>query len=107
MEGKVMNTINTISSKKTVKMILRHGKPVKGLRHWVLNQLIMVMMALFMMAIMAPLSASPRGEKIIRSSTCHHKVITRTVPVLITKKNNPVMKKHTKQARSRKYSFPV
>jgi len=99
-----MKTLNNTSLKETVKIILKHGKPVKGLRRWVLNHLIMVLMALFLMAVAAPLNASPRGEK-IKSTTCHHKVITRTVPVLITKKKNPVMMKHTKQVKSRKYCF--
>ena len=99
-----MKTINRFSSKETAKMILKHGKAGKGLRHWVLNHLLMILMALFMIAIAAPLSAGPRGEK-IRSTTCHHKIITRTVPVFITKKNNPVMKNHSRQTKSRKYCF--
>ena len=99
-----MKTLNNTSSKETVKMILKHGKPVRGLRRWVLNHLIMVLLAFFMMAVAAPLSASPRGEK-IKSPTCHHKIITRTVPVFISKKNNSVMKNHSRQSRSRKYCF--
>jgi hypothetical protein len=106
MEAKVMKTFNSISSKKTVKQIIKHGKSVKGLRHWVLSHIIMVLMALLMLIIVAPLNASPRPDK-SRNSTCHHKIITYKVPVIIIKKSNPVMKKHLKQAKPRKYSFPV
>ena len=101
-----MKTYSGKPAKKTVKLLLKHGKTIKGLRSWVLRHMVMVVLAVILAGIAAPVNAAPRADK-GRKSSCHHKVITRTYPVIITKKKNPVAKKfNSNNTKSRKYCFP-
>jgi hypothetical protein len=102
-----MRTFTGKKAEKTAKVLLKHGRSIKGLRSWVLRHLVMALLAIFLIGITAPVNAAPRAEK-GRKSSCHHKVITRTIPVIITKKKNPVMKKmHGNNTRTKRYCFPA
>jgi hypothetical protein len=101
-----MKSNTSTPAKKTVKIIMKHRKSVKGMRGWVLKHLAAIFLALFLVSIVSPVNAAPRKSKTIKSN-CRHKVITRNYPVIVAKKSNPVMKKlNSNNSRSRKSCFP-
>jgi hypothetical protein len=102
-----MQKMKTITVIPSAEMSPNNRKSLERLHCCLLKHLIIIILAAFLLMIVSPVNASTDTGK-NKKSECRHKVVSFSYPVIVTKKNNPMIhKKHLKKSRNRKYSFPV
>jgi len=105
----IMETNNRRSSGKTAEGSAVDGSFVGRLRLLRARHLLTFILPVFLLMCVMPAEASERSGN-GRNSSCHARKTSFSYPVVVSKKNNPVInvsKKHSKKSGRRNYSFPI
>lgn len=96
-----MKALSEIHPGKTEAKTMTFQKSIKGFQY-----LLTMFLMVFLLMISIPSSGSTKSGK-ERKSACRARNTVRSYPVIITKKNSPVMFNTIKKSRTRNFSFPV